>query len=89
MRPTSFFIGEKEYDIKYISQWYTLLWIKYLDKNKHLVEYAKQFDIFTDCFKNKNTINCQADVIEKYVLDRKALLLDCENLIQEIRKEKK
>ena len=65
--PTSIFIFDKEYDIKYLTAWYELLWVKYLDKNPELVENAKQYDEFTDMFRNKNTINCQADIIRDYV----------------------
>lgn len=65
--PTSFFIFDNEYDIKYLTAWYELLWVKYLDKNKELIEYARQFDDFHDVYRNKNTINCQADVIRDYI----------------------
>ena len=66
-KPTSIFIFDKEYDIKYLTAWYELLWVKYLDKHPELVEIAKQYDNFSDMFRNKNTINCQADIIRDYV----------------------
>lgn len=65
--PTSFFVGNREFDVKYLSSWYEMLWMVYLKQNPDLVEYAKQFDEFSDCFKRANTINCQADVIRDYV----------------------
>lgn len=53
-------------DPKYLTPFYKLLWVKYLDNNKELVEYAKGYDVFTDSFRGK-CINCQADVIRDYV----------------------
>lgn len=58
-------IGIK-YNLKYLTPLYNLLWIKYLDKNKELVEYASDFDDFKDVFK-WSSINCQADTIRQYV----------------------
>ena len=60
-------IGPYDYfDVKYLSAWYSLLWVKYLDAHPELVTYAMQFDDFHDMFRGK-CINCQADVIKKYV----------------------
>jgi hypothetical protein len=70
-----------------LTDWYRLLWIKYLDRNPSLVEYAKQFDEFTDMFRGKNTINCQADVIRAYVADRKKLLLSASGLANALRQK--
>ena len=53
-------------DSKYLTPFYKLLWVKYLDENLHLVSYAKQFDDYNDMFKGKS-INCQADVIRQYI----------------------
>lgn len=53
-------------DVKYITPFYKLLWVKYLDEHPELVEYASQFDDFHDMFKGKS-INCQADVIREYI----------------------
>lgn len=55
-----------ELNPKYLTPLYKLLWVKYLDNNKELVEYAKDYDIFTDSFRGR-CINCQADVIRDYV----------------------
>lgn len=66
----------KRYEPKYLSSYYNLLWIKYLDANPSLVEFAKKFDRFTDKFKGKTTVNCQADVISRYVKEGRASLLN-------------
>lgn len=57
------------FELKYLSVWYKTLWCLYLKANPSLVDYASKFDTFTDCFKGKNTINCQADVIAQVVKD--------------------
>jgi hypothetical protein len=75
-------INGRTLDVKYLTPLYTMMWIKYLDEHPELVEYAKQFDDFNDMFRGK-CINCQADVIRKYVKDgRKSLIAD--PLVQEL-----
>ena len=69
-----------------LTAWYRMLWIKYIDKNPDLVEYAQQFDEFTDAFRSKGMINCQADVIKDYVTDRVQLLQSVSDLSVELRK---
>jgi hypothetical protein len=59
-------IGGKRLDAKYLTSFYTLLWVKYLRRNPELVTYAKTFAFFNDMFRGK-AINCQADVIRDYV----------------------
>lgn len=67
--------------LNYLSQWYKLLWVKYLDGHQGLVEYAKGFDTFTDMFRGK-AINCQADVVKQYVKDgRASIISECQDLI--------
>jgi hypothetical protein len=66
-QPTHIHINSKDYDVKYLSMFYKLLWVKYLDQHPELVDSAKQFDDFHDIFKGKNTVNCQADVIRQYI----------------------
>ena len=44
--------------------YYKYLWYLYLTEHKNLIEYAKKFDTFTDCFKKGNTMNSQCDIIE-------------------------
>ena len=57
---------------------YKLLWVKYLDDNPELVEYAKTYDDFHDMFKGKST-NCQADVIKQYIKQGKnSIIEECE-----------
>jgi hypothetical protein len=85
-KPTHININGKDYDVKYLSMFYKLLWISYLDNNKELVEYAKQFDNFHDMFKGKNTVNCQADVIRQYIKEgRISVMKDCQELIDAIK----
>jgi len=72
-----------------LTDWYRLLWIKYLDKNPELVEYAKQFDEFTDMFRGKNTINCQADVIRDYIANRERLIQSTNGLTTALRRTKR
>lgn len=62
-----FEVNGKIFEPRYLTSFYQSLWIKYLDNNPLLVEFAKQFDDYHDIFKGKNTINCQADVIRQYI----------------------
>lgn len=66
-KPTSFVFLGNEYEIKYLSSLYEVLWVKYFDANPDLLKYAKQFDGFSDRFRTPKTINCQADVIRDIV----------------------
>ncbi len=86
--PTHFELNGVEYDLKYLSMWYDMLWLKYLDENPGLVEYASQFDDFGDMFKGKS-INCQADTIRKYIKQgRDAVWNDCLEFIDLLKKSK-
>ena len=67
-KPAYIEINGKEYPTEYLTPYYKILWLKYLDNNRDLVEYAKGFDDFHDMFRGRNTINCQADVIKQYIL---------------------
>lgn len=68
------YINGKKLNPKFLTPFYKLLWVKYLDQNPDLVAYAKQFDTFSDMFRGKS-INCQADVIKEYVkLGRKHIM---------------
>ena len=42
---------------RFLTQWYNLLWIKYLDSDPVLVDYLKNYEDYTDSFKGK-AINC-------------------------------
>jgi len=87
MRPVKIILNGVILPIDYLSSYYKLLWVKYLDANKGLVEYAKQFDEFTDMFRGKNTINCQADVIRQYVKEgRESIMKECMSLIRILNK---
>lgn len=61
-----FELNGKKYPLRYLGDFYSLLWVKYLDNNPSLVKFANQYDEFTDMFKGKS-VNCQADVVKKYV----------------------
>lgn len=60
----------KTYSPSKLSQLYKWLWIQYFKQNPDLIEYASQFDTFTDHFKGK-AINSQADVIAELVKNYK------------------
>jgi len=55
-----------EFPLAFLTLWFKLLWLMYLDANQELVMYAMEFDDYNDIFKGKS-INCQADVIRQYV----------------------
>lgn len=74
-KPTHFHIMGNDYDIKLITQFYKLLWLKYLDEHPELVNYAKQFDDYNDVFGNNASIS-QADVIRQYVKYGRQSILD-------------
>jgi hypothetical protein len=83
--PTHFEVNGKQFDLKYLSMWYDLLWVKYLDEHPELVEYAVQFDDYSDMFKGKS-INCQADTIRKYIKQgRQRIIDDCREFIEKLK----
>ena len=59
-------IKNKQLPATYLTAYYRLLWLKYLKEHPDLVEYATQFDEFTDKFRGK-AINCQADCVRAFV----------------------
>lgn len=78
--PTHIELNGREYELRLLSQWYKLLWLKYLDLNPALAQYASQFDEFNDIFKGKS-LNCQADVIRQYVKrGRQSIIDECAEL---------
>lgn len=67
---------------EYLSQYYKLLWVKYLDANPALVAYASSHDDFNDVFKGKS-VNSQADVIKQYVKEgRASVMSECQPIIK-------
>ncbi|MED1125279.1 DUF6977 family protein [Bacillus atrophaeus] len=81
--PVRFRVGEYDYPAEYLSMYYKLLWVTYLDDRPVLVDFASQFDDFNDIFRGKNTANCQADVIRQYVKKgRDSVLKDCEPFVE-------
>ncbi|KAF6620517.1 hypothetical protein HFE03_07650 [Paenibacillus sp. EKM102P] len=74
-QPTHIELNGKQYDLNYLSQWYKMLWVNYLDNHPDLVRYAEEFDDFNDIFKGKS-LNCQADVIRQYIKQGRQSLVD-------------
>lgn len=73
---THFNINGVDYDLKYGIAFYELMWVKYLDENIGLVNYAKQFDDFHDMFKSKKSYVFQADVIRDYIKKGRGYIID-------------
>ena len=71
-------------EARFLTQWYNLLWIKYLDNNPKLVDVLKRYDDYSDCFKGR-AINCQADTIRAYMQNRTGLLKSCNELLDILR----
>lgn len=67
MRPVEFVVRGIPYRLEYLSAWYTYLWLIYLDDNPKLVKVLARYDDYSDKFKGRKTINCQADVIRRYM----------------------
>ena len=87
--PTHFHLKGFDVDINLLSQFYKVMWVKYLDEHQELVEYASQFDDFNDMFKGKST-NCQADVVKQYVKEgRKSIFDECIEFIEIMKDIKK
>lgn len=85
--PTHIELNGKQYDVKYLSQWYKMMWVNYLDNNPHLVEYAKRFDDYSDMFKGRS-VNCQADVIRQYIKQgRDSLVAEYQELMDLFKKK--
>nr|WP_081390274.1 hypothetical protein [Paenibacillus odorifer] len=74
-QPTHIELNGKQYELRFLSQWYQMLWVNYLDNNPELVEHAKGFDEFNDIFKGKS-LNCQADVVRQYIKQGRQSLVD-------------
>lgn len=82
---TSIVLNGKEFEPRFLMPFYKIMWVRYLERNPALVAYASRFSEFTDSFRGK-AMNCQADVIAQYIKEgRKAVLADCQELIQELR----
>ena len=76
-------INNKVLNVKYLTPLYKMLWVKYLDNNKNLVTYAMQYDDYSDMFKGKNVVNCQADVIRQYIKEGRESIMN-EPLVKEL-----
>jgi hypothetical protein len=87
--PDYLVIGPYRMEKRHLSAYYTYLWIAYLDSNPDLVEYASGFNEFTDQFRGKS-INCQADVIARYVRgEREEMMTECSEFAEALEKMKK
>lgn len=80
-KPTHIVINGISLDARFLTPFYKLLWVKYLDANPDLVEHAKTFDFFHDKFKGQS-INCQADIIKQYVKDGRDSIMKDKNVIE-------
>ena len=80
-KPDFITINNIRCDVKYLTPYYKLLWVKYLDEHKELVEYANKFDDYNDMFKG-HSINCQADVVRQYVKEGRSSIMK-EELVRE------
>ena len=80
--PTHLIIDGKRYPAHFLTQWYKLLWLKYLDENPDLVKFASRYDEFTDKFRGRRSVNCQADLVKQYVKQgRQSIINECEYLL--------
>jgi hypothetical protein len=87
MKPTECVINHTPLDISFLTPWYKLLWLIYLDQNALLVDYASQFDEFHDKFKGRS-MNCQADVIRQYIKNgRLSIIAECNELLMILKME--
>ena len=66
----------------YLTNFYNFLWTKYLDENPDLVMFASKFKNFHDIFRGKNTINCQADAIYKYIKYGPSFIMESPSMIE-------
>ncbi len=79
-RPMHLEINGKTFPTSYLTAWYALLWLLYLDAHPELVEYARKFDDFRDSFARPGR-NSQAEMVRLYVKQgRGALLGVCSDL---------
>lgn len=81
-KPTHFVVGDRSFDVKYLTSWYELLWIKYFVCNLELLEYARKFDTYSDMFAKAGS-NSQHIVIYgcakyglRFMLDRNAEFIE-------------
>lgn len=67
---------------EYLTAWYALLWLVYLDAHPELVAYAREFDEFADSFARPGA-NSQADMVRLYAKQgRRALVKRCAPLLR-------
>jgi hypothetical protein len=84
-KPTHLEICGRTLPPEYLTAWYALLWLVYLDAHPELVAYARQFDGFTDSFARPGA-NTQAEMVRLYVKEgRQALLRLCAPLLRALR----
>lgn len=89
-KPEKIKIGELILDKSFLSQWYKLLWLKYLDENPLLADYLQNFHSFTDKFSKSTSLNSQSDVLAQYAFEgRNSLMKDCETLFNILAQQKR
>lgn len=84
-KPIYFKIKNIRYDIKYLSAWYKLLWVKYLVQHNELIQKAMLFDEYKDMFKGKNVVNCQADIIRQFIQEGKESIMENNDVVELIK----
>lgn len=62
-KPTHINILGKDFPVNALTDWYEYLWIEYFKQNPTLLDVIKEYDVFTDMFAGRNSINSQANVI--------------------------
>lgn len=79
-KPTHIEINGTRLNISYLTPWYKLLWLVYLDYHPDLVDHASTFDDYNDMYRG-SCVNCQADVIRQYVKQgRESIVLEVKEL---------
>lgn len=82
-------INGKKLPSAFLTPFYKLLWVKYLDAHPKLVKFAQGFNSFSDKFRGKS-VNCQADVISEYILNGRNSIMnskDVQELLKALKKK--
>lgn len=68
-KPVAVKINNCYLPVRFLSQFFDLLWYKYLKTNDLLENVLERYDDYNDIFKGNNSVNCQADVIRRFMQD--------------------
>ena len=82
MNPDFIEVNKIEVDSEYLTDFFNLLWVIYLDEHPELISYASKFKDFHDIFKGKNTINCQADSVRDYIRYGRSYIMESDSMIE-------